>query len=610
MIRGLNRASTNAQDGISLLQTADGALEESHSIIQRIRELSVQAANDTNTDEDRDAIQKEIDALVVEVDRIADDTEFNTKKLLDGSLDSSPVKALPYIRYASEEGGVQQYVKGVNVTPIVASGVNLSSTQIGNLESALVDSIVPQAVNKLLSTFGSSLGSDLTQISDEIGLKIYRDNSSTLAYVSNRYGYYSNGALAPEAMQLNLSVNVNTLGFDASGNLTADSRKALEDTIVHEMMHALMDDTLVNGMIGAVDGVLDSSNSFPKWFKEGMAQTVAGGCTNSNDWVNGGLGITSSSSESQISSTVKASSNKLSNSSSNSSSYGTGYLACMYLGWMAAGKPASVDSSSIASGLNTVLKKLQDGDSLSDVVSSVSGGTYSSLSDFESKFGDTQSSKFIKDLVTAVGNTGNGSVVASLTSNDLLPDTNASSSDYKVNKNSEYVKSSVGNSRNWTSGGGKKASANKGSGQQGAQGSGGIVVTKAPAALNLQIGALGGQGIEVTLEDAHAQAIGLSNLSVKSFSDAGAAIEACDVAIGNISRQRSNIGAYVNRLEHTINNLENTSENTQSAESLIRDTDMADMMVEYSKATILQQAGQSMLAQANQQTRGVLSMLG
>ena len=86
-IRGLNKASTNAQDGISLIQTAEGALNESHSILQRMRELSVQAANGTETDDDRGAIQAEIEELKDELTRIAETTEFNTMKLLDGSLD-------------------------------------------------------------------------------------------------------------------------------------------------------------------------------------------------------------------------------------------------------------------------------------------------------------------------------------------------------------------------------------------------------------------------------------------------------------------------------------------------------------------------------------------
>ncbi|CCO09145.1 flagellin [Desulforamulus hydrothermalis] len=85
-IRGLDMASKNAQDGISLIQTAEGALNETHSILQRMRELAVQASNDTNTNDDREELQKELDQLIKEIDRISDTTEFNTKKLLDGSL--------------------------------------------------------------------------------------------------------------------------------------------------------------------------------------------------------------------------------------------------------------------------------------------------------------------------------------------------------------------------------------------------------------------------------------------------------------------------------------------------------------------------------------------
>ncbi len=88
-IRGLNQASRNAQDGISLIQTAEGALNETHSILQRMRELTVQAANDTNVTVDRDAIKAELTSLNTEIDRIAKTTQFNEKNLLNGTLDAS-----------------------------------------------------------------------------------------------------------------------------------------------------------------------------------------------------------------------------------------------------------------------------------------------------------------------------------------------------------------------------------------------------------------------------------------------------------------------------------------------------------------------------------------
>ena len=128
-------------------------------------------------------------------------------------------------------------------------------------------------------------------------------------------------------------------------------------------------------------------------------------------------------------------------------------------------------------------------------------------------------------------------------------------------------------------------------------------------AKNLQVGSLCGQTITVSVADMGAQALGINALSVSSFTNAGGAMCSIQAAISAVSAQRSKLGAVQNRLEHTIANLDNIAENTQSAESRIRDTDMAEEMVEYSKNNILAQAGQSMLAQANQSTQGVLSLL-
>ena len=126
---------------------------------------------------------------------------------------------------------------------------------------------------------------------------------------------------------------------------------------------------------------------------------------------------------------------------------------------------------------------------------------------------------------------------------------------------------------------------------------------------NLQVGALNGQVIKISISNMSASAIGVNALLVSTFSSAGKAMSSVQKAISSVSAMRSKLGALQNRLEHTIANLDNISENTQSAESRIRDTDMAEEMVEYSKNNILAQAGQSMLAQANQSTQGVLSLL-
>lgn len=128
--------------------------------------------------------------------------------------------------------------------------------------------------------------------------------------------------------------------------------------------------------------------------------------------------------------------------------------------------------------------------------------------------------------------------------------------------------------------------------------------------MKLQVGALSGQSIDFSIANMCATKIGLkTTLSVSTFTKAGTYMKAVQDAIETVSKQRSAMGAIQNRLEHTIANLDTTSENTQSAESRIRDTDMASEMVTYSKNNILAQAGQSMLAQANQSTQGVLSLL-
>jgi flagellin len=130
---------------------------------------------------------------------------------------------------------------------------------------------------------------------------------------------------------------------------------------------------------------------------------------------------------------------------------------------------------------------------------------------------------------------------------------------------------------------------------------------------NLQVGSLAGQRIELNINSMKASGIGLgaagASLNVSSFSKAGNSMTLIQAAIDKVSTQRANLGAVQNRLEHTIANLDTSSENTQAAESRIRDTDMAKEMVTYSKNNILAQAGTAMLAQANQSTQGVLALL-
>lgn len=134
------------------------------------------------------------------------------------------------------------------------------------------------------------------------------------------------------------------------------------------------------------------------------------------------------------------------------------------------------------------------------------------------------------------------------------------------------------------------------------------------SALNIQVGANSGEGIKITLANMAASVIGVtttlvSNISAGTAGDANKLTTAIDNALVKVSTQRAKFGAIQNRLEHTIKNVDNTSENLQAAESRVRDVDMAKEMMNYSKNNILNQAAQSMLAQANQQPQNVLNLL-
>ena len=152
-IRGLDQASTNAQDGISLIQTAEGALNETHSILQRMSELATQAANDTNVSADREAIQKEIDALKLEVDRISSETEFNEMKLLTGSFVSKKLQV------GANEGQTIEF-------------------SIATLDAEAL------SIDELKMSTNTTAGSAITQIHNAI--KKVSENRSALGALQNR----------------------------------------------------------------------------------------------------------------------------------------------------------------------------------------------------------------------------------------------------------------------------------------------------------------------------------------------------------------------------------------------------------------------------------------
>lgn len=608
-IRGLNRASENVLEGISLIQTADGAMHEVHNILQRMEELSVQAANDTNTDVDRLCIQEEISNLIDEIDRIAETTQYNSMNLLDGtwsSTENSSVKVWNVSNGVWNTLGQQNSQNALNIvytevtndvitiqTPV--GGTTMSGSGVAALKSDLKQEIVPQAVQKILNTYKNTFGY-LKGSSIGIGLELYnKPSSSTLASVTMGVS----GALNSLNVTYKLSVNLATLSFDSTGNLTAASRDELEVTIIHEMTHALMDEVLSNGMLGYNGGTgFSASLRFPSWFVEGMAQASAGGCFNGNDWVNSGLGITAAMDIATIKSRLSDSGFRL-DSGSTAADYGTGYLACMYLGYIANGGGA-IRSAGMANGLDKIMNEVKSGTSLDAAIAKYT--SYSGLNDFQSKFAD-DAAPFVHNLVSTVGSGSGGLVSGFTTSVGFLPDValaNASDANlFALNINNDTVSNSYPAGYPVLEGGTRIGT--------GVSGPGTYILSK--GGLGLQIGANAGQLMEIRIDSVSSMSIGVSSVDVFTREGAQEALDSVQYAIEVISAQRSRLGAYQNRLEHAVTNADNMAENLQASESLIRDLDMADEMVRFSATNILAQSGQAMLAQANRITEGMLGLL-
>ena len=207
-IRGLDMATKNAQDGISLIQTAEGALNETHAILQRMRELAVQSSNDTNVDTDRAALQKEVDALVSEISRIANNTEFNTQKLLDGNFKGT-------FHIGANEGQNIQ----LSVTSMKAKDLKIDTVNIADRADA----------DKAITTINNALSSVSTQ-------------RSALGAVQNR-----------------LEHTINNLGATSENLTAAESR--IRDT---DMAKEMMGFTKNNILMQAAQSMLAQANQQPQ----------------------------------------------------------------------------------------------------------------------------------------------------------------------------------------------------------------------------------------------------------------------------------------------------------------------------------------------------------
>ncbi|WP_181347266.1 flagellin [Thalassobacillus sp. CUG 92003] len=200
-IRGLEQAQRNAQDGISLVQTAEGAMNESHSIMQRMRELAVQSSNDTNTDADRAELQKEVDQLSQELGRISEDTEFNSKTLLDGnfsgsfqiganenqsidiSIDEMSADALDVVRGASSAEGVSEgTADDFRTGGAISTDGSFDVTIDGTSSTVTVDDSVATAQD-LTDAINSSISNGTASLNDDGGIKITSDSTGSTSGV-------------------------------------------------------------------------------------------------------------------------------------------------------------------------------------------------------------------------------------------------------------------------------------------------------------------------------------------------------------------------------------------------------------------------------------------
>ncbi len=512
-IRGLNMASRNSQDAISLIQTAEGAAGEVHNILQRMRELAVQSSNDTNVTADRNSVQSEVEQLTSELDRIASTTEFNGITLLNSSSTSKTI--------------TQSTV----------------STFTANLPGYLNDAMTAIETQLEIASPTGQRNMDITYY--------YDDTTDTGASMGTADGGSS----------LTLSVNLANI-TDAGGNLKQEG--VLDTLIAHEMVHAYE--------FTQMDFATTGGNQVNEnWFLEGLAMTIQGG--NFFD--------------------VTDLTHTVTTSNPFDGDYRSAYEA------------VKVMHEVIDGGLDALIDELEDpgvtlDQAIDNVSWSITGGNMTAadggydltadiindVSDFLEYFNTST------DVTTFLGRTAGGqefdpNVSGAITDAATKGSTSALDLDATIGPTNSTALVTSKFALNFTN------STFTGSGEK----------------LSMQIGANEGQILEVELGNVSASSLGVESIDLTTQEGSGEAITIISTAIESVSTIRSRFGALQNRLEHTIKNLDNSSENLQSAESRIRDLDMADAMMDFTKQNILTQAAQAMMGQANNAPQSVLQLL-
>ena len=636
-IRGLDQASSNAEDGISMIQTAEGALTETHSILQRMRELAVQASSDTNTDDDRTQIQNEIDQLTEEVDRIANTTEFNTKKLLDGSK-TGAVEA--------KEG---------------------KTTIEGNFGNSNVSASI------------TSDGSRTASFTDVIRIEITKD-------------YTANQAVVKEG-----SIDLSDIRTDLTGNVATD-QNAIDDLVtaigngdydITSNLTGPIKESVLAGGKSAKD-VKDATEAYAKAYAEAGGNPSDAKVTNAEAALKACFttSITASVAGSTLTTTpngltfvdgtttakevadaliedVKAAAAKkggdiqaVANKNNVSAELVNAVddldmkKTAVTVAITSAATNTGVAQADIEGAVNSYINAIVDAEG-----GTTGSGVESAAKKLSALFNTTDATVTTLPAGTVIGNvtttatTTKGQVNSATL--DVLKSLATAQGKAQANVNSETT---ANMSVQDLFGNGLDSSICSIGGQVGADGklaislknedgtssvitienadklkAGDVLTVTVDAAVEskqaasgkeafrLQVGANAGQEVALGINSMKAKDLNIVQtklgkegkaLDVTSQASASLAVNAYDMAIQSVSTERAKMGAMQNRLAHTIANLDTSSENLQSAESSLRDTDMAEEMTRYSKNNILMQAGQSMLAQANQSTQGVLSLLG
>lgn len=540
-------------------------------MLQRMNELATQAANGTNSESDRDAIQAEIDQLTTEIDRVAETTKFNETYLLKGNTAGTSSE----VKVAAHDAG------------IVGKLTDNGDTATFKLDKALEDGDKITIAGEDY-TIGQASSAPAEKYSDKATVSaltgVAAGDSITDSETGKTYTVVDKIA-EPTSYNTDDKIKIGDIEYTIA---TDTALSAVPPTLSSDDAVKLVEEALADGK--------EVKMTFDKTANKAVDYTIV-----------------SSLDEGEISS------KDLTNVASLETVIGNGFQVSEGDKVTLAGETTTVtDQADIAtaSSMKDAIRGLNEGDTVTVGTTAYTVGKETSLDgatftpeDIIEKLND-----FDEVTITSAGPASslakNG--IAADTKYTMVPDAAANDSDDVISASEAYAKIAEELAKASSIGTDKAATVSN-------AGNGEFTITKGTVevinglSFNLHVGADADMTNKITvkIDSMSAAGLGIKGLNVSDDTGAAAtyAIDAIADAISKVSSQRSALGAVQNRLEHTIANLDNVVENTTSAESRIRDTDMAEMMVEYSKNNILAQAGQSMLAQANQSTQGVLSLL-